>query len=54
MHPEALDFLKQLLHTPGPSGDEAKIQQVVRDYVEKFRAKGFIEALPIPSEAPEK
>jgi aminopeptidase-like protein len=26
---------------------------VVRDYVEKFRAKGFIEALPIPSEASE-
>ena len=25
---------------------------VVRDYVEKFRAKGFVEALPIPSEAP--
>lgn len=25
---------------------------MVRDYVEKFRAKGFVEALPIPSEAP--
>jgi DNA-binding MarR family transcriptional regulator len=24
---------------------------VVRDYVEKFRAKGFITPLPIPSEA---
>jgi len=24
---------------------------VVRDYVEKFRAKGFVKALPIPSEA---
>jgi hypothetical protein len=25
--------------------------QTVRDYVEKFRAKGFIIPLPIPSEA---
>ena len=25
---------------------------VVREYVEKFRAKGFVEALPIPSETP--
>ena len=25
---------------------------IVREYVEKFRAKGFIQALPIPSEAP--
>jgi hypothetical protein len=24
---------------------------IVRDYVEKFREKGFVEALPIPSEA---
>jgi aminopeptidase-like protein len=26
---------------------------VVRDYVERFRARGFVEALPIPSEAPQ-
>jgi len=26
---------------------------VVRDYVEKFRAKGLVDALPIPGEAPE-
>jgi hypothetical protein len=26
---------------------------VVRDYVEKFRAKGFVDALPIPGEASE-
>ncbi len=26
---------------------------VVRDYVEKFRAKGFVDPLPIPSKAPE-
>ena len=25
--------------------------QTVRDYVEKFRAKGLVNALPIPSEA---
>jgi hypothetical protein len=25
--------------------------QTVRDYVEKFRAKGFVTPLPIPSEA---
>ena len=25
--------------------------QVVYDYVEKFRAKGFVTSLPIPSEA---
>ncbi|MDG2385042.1 MAG: M42 family metallopeptidase [Pirellulaceae bacterium] len=36
MDANALDFLKSLLNTPGPSGYEAEIQQVVRDYVKPF------------------
>jgi len=36
MTPEALDFLRQLLETPSPSGYEQRIQQVVRDYVAPF------------------
>jgi len=31
-----LEFLQQLVETPGPSGYEQKIQQVVRDYVADF------------------
>jgi endoglucanase len=31
-----LEFLKRLVETPGPSGYEQKIQQVVRDYVADF------------------
>ena len=39
-------------HTIFDIADEVGLDYwVVRDYVEKFRAKGFIEALPIPSEA---
>ena len=33
---EPLEFLKKLLETPSPSGYEAEIQQVVRDYVSDF------------------
>ncbi|MDA1051722.1 MAG: M42 family metallopeptidase [Planctomycetota bacterium] len=36
METTALAFLKQLLLTPSPSGYEAPIQQVVRDYVSPF------------------
>lgn len=36
MDTEPLNFLKQLLETPSPSGYEQKIQQVVRTYVEGF------------------
>ena len=32
----ALDFLKRLLVTPGPSGYEQLVQRVVRDYVSSF------------------
>jgi endoglucanase len=32
----ALDFLKRILATPSPSGYEAAVQQVVRDYVAAF------------------
>jgi endoglucanase len=36
MESTALEFLKQLLATPSPSGYEASIQQVVRDYAQSF------------------
>ena len=36
MDKQSLDFLKRLLETPGPSGYESEIQQVVRDYVQPF------------------
>ena len=36
METAALDFLKQILATPSPSGYEAAVQQVVRDYVAGF------------------
>ena len=36
MDAAALDFLKQLLETPSPSGYEARIQEVVRQYVAPF------------------
>jgi endoglucanase len=36
MHEASLDFLKQLLHTPSPSGYEQPIQQVVRDWIRPF------------------
>src|SRR5436190_11240943 len=32
MHDASFDFLKQLLHTPSPSGYEQKIQEVVRTW----------------------
>ena len=32
----SFDFLKQLLHTPSPSGYEQKIQQVVRAWAKPF------------------
>lgn len=32
MHDASFEFLKQLLHTPSPSGYEQRIQQVVRDW----------------------
>ena len=36
MDASALQFLKDLLHTPSPSGYEQPVQQVVRDYVSDF------------------
>ena len=36
MDTEPLNFLKQLLETPSPSGYEQKIQEVVRSYVSDF------------------
>lgn len=36
MTPAALEFLKQLLHTPSPSGYEQQIQGIVREYVRPF------------------
>ena len=36
MDSKPLEFLQQLVETPGPSGYEQKIQQVVRDYVADF------------------
>ncbi|MCA9188192.1 MAG: M42 family metallopeptidase [Pirellulaceae bacterium] len=39
MESAPLDFLKQLLHTPSPSGYEERIQSVVRDYVGSFADK---------------
>jgi len=39
MNPHSLDFLKQLLNSPGPSGYEARIQQVVRSFADPFAAE---------------
>ncbi len=36
MNADALDFLRQLLETPSPSGFEQPVQQVVRSYVSSF------------------
>lgn len=36
MEAAAHDFLQELLHTPSPSGYEAPVQQIVRDYVGSF------------------
>lgn len=36
MQPDTRDFLDQLLTTPGISGDEQRVQAVVRSYVESF------------------
>jgi putative aminopeptidase FrvX len=36
MRPESLDFLKRLLDTPTPSGEEARGQRVWLDYVKPF------------------
>lgn len=36
MEPTALEFLKQILETPSPSGYESPLQQIVRDYVAGF------------------
>lgn len=36
MDAHSLDFLKQLLNSPGPSGYEARIQSVVRQFAEPF------------------
>lgn len=39
MRKESKNFLEELLVTPSPSGDEAKIQRVWMDYVQKFADK---------------
>lgn len=39
MRKESKNFLEELLITPSPSGDEAKIQRVWMDYVQKFADK---------------
>ncbi|MCA9152113.1 MAG: M42 family metallopeptidase [Planctomycetales bacterium] len=36
MEPSSLDFFKRLLETPGPSGYEQRVQQVVREYAATF------------------
>ena len=36
MEPSALDFLQALLETPGPSGYEQPVQEVVRAYARPF------------------
>lgn len=36
MNETSLNFLKTLLETPSPSGYEAKIQKVVREWAGKF------------------
>lgn len=36
MEPSALEFLKQILETPSPSGYEAPVQAVVRDYIGRY------------------
>ena len=36
MDSERLNFLKQLLETPSPSGYEERIQQLVRSYVASY------------------
>ncbi len=36
MHDPSYDFLKQLLHTPSPSGYEQRIQEVVRTWARPF------------------
>lgn len=36
MEAAALDFFKQILETPSPSGYESPLQQIVRDYVDGF------------------
>lgn len=36
MNPNALDFFKQLVETPGPSGYEQPVQAVVKDYGQSF------------------
>lgn len=39
MDAPSLDFLKQLLNSPGPSGYEARIQQVVQNFAQPFAAE---------------
>ncbi|HEX72808.1 MAG TPA: M42 family peptidase [Candidatus Hydrogenedentes bacterium] len=36
MRKESLEFLKQMIHTPSPSGSEGEIQKVCRDYAKPF------------------
>ena len=36
MHSDPLDFLRQLLETPSPSGYERPVQAIVREYVASF------------------
>ena len=36
MHETSFEFLKNLLHTPSPSGYEQKIQEVVRTWARPF------------------
>jgi len=49
---EKIMFLFEGQHSIFDIADEVNLDYwVVREYVEKFRAKGFVEALPIPSEA---
>jgi tetrahedral aminopeptidase len=36
LEPSALEFFKNLLETPSPSGYESQVQQIVRDYVADF------------------
>lgn len=36
MRKQSLDFLKQMIHTPSPSGSESAIQKICRDYAKPF------------------
>jgi len=44
MRPQSLDFLKELVNTPSPTGHEARGQRVWLDYVKKFADETYTDA----------